>query len=85
MSTNNNYIFPNGNIIDNPKELGLIVRETRKHMGLRQAETAALCNVGVRFLSELENGKPTVSLVKVISILKGLGLLITIKSKSNHG
>ncbi|MGE4170535.1 MAG: helix-turn-helix domain-containing protein [Candidatus Margulisiibacteriota bacterium] len=84
MNTKSTTIFPNGTIIDTPKELGLIIRATRKRMGLRQAETAALCNVGVRFLSELENGKPTVSLSKVISILKGLGLFIVIQSKSTR-
>ena len=84
MSTYNDTIFPNGKVIDTPVKLGQIIRETRKRLGLRQVETAALCNVGVRFLSELENGKPTISLSKELNILKGLGLLVVITPKSAH-
>ena len=39
-------------------EIGSMVKKKRKAYGLTQKEAAGLCNVGVRFLSELENGKP---------------------------
>ena len=42
--------------------IGKIVREERKALGLRQAELAAASGVGVRFLVDLERGKPTVQL-----------------------
>lgn len=68
-------IVPNGNgKIDNIAELGRFVRERRKKDGLTQAETAALCGVGTRFISDLENGKSTVEFGKVLQVLKGLGL-----------
>jgi y4mF family transcriptional regulator len=85
MDINSPIILPNGKIVEDTKMIGKIVRQARKGMGLTQTETAALCNVGVRFLSELENGKPTVSLAKVFSILRGLGLLLVIRSKARHG
>ena len=31
------------------------VKNRRKQLGLTQVETAAMCNVGARFFSELEN------------------------------
>jgi transcriptional regulator with XRE-family HTH domain len=39
--------------------VGRMIREERKAQGLRQAELAAASGVGVRFLVELERGKPT--------------------------
>jgi hypothetical protein len=30
---------------------------------MTQADASALCNVGIRFLSELENGKPTLQIL----------------------
>ena len=65
----------------NPAEIGEIVRQARKKAGLRQAQAAALCGVGTRFLSDLENGKPTIHLGKVLHVLKGFGLRVIIKRK----
>ena len=64
-----------------PTEIGKIVRQARKQTGLRQAQAAALCGVGTRFLSDLENGKTTLHLGKVIKVLHGFGLRVIIKSK----
>lgn len=68
-------------IANNPAELGKIVKQARKNAGLRQAQAAALCCVGTRFLSDLENGKPTLRLGKVLQVLKGFGLRVDIKRK----
>lgn len=54
-------------------ELGNIVRLTRVSQRLRQDQLAAAAGVGVRFLIELERGKPTVQLAKVLAVLKALG------------
>ena len=43
-------------------------------MGLTQSETAAMCNVGARFFSELENGKETLQMNKVLHCLEMLGI-----------
>ncbi len=59
----------------------MIVRKARKESGLRQAQAAALCGVGTRFLSDLENGKPTLHLGKVLTVLHGFGLRVIIKRK----
>ena len=54
---------------------------SRKAQGATQAELASLCGVGVRFISELENGKSTVQLGKLLQVLKCLGLDMTINSR----
>lgn len=54
------------------KELGALVRETRKAQGISQEQLAGVANTGVRFVSDLENGKPTVQLDKTIKVLEAL-------------
>ena len=68
---------PNGNI-KTAEDLGGIVRAHRKAQGVTQAEFAAMCGVGVRFISDLENGKPTVEMGKVLRVLGCLGLEVRI-------
>jgi len=79
MNTDNS--IPNGNI-DNTSDIGKCVRTQRKAQGATQPEFAALCGVGVRFISELENGKSTMELGKVLKVLKCLGLQITLQPRS---
>jgi HTH-type transcriptional regulator / antitoxin HipB len=89
--------FPNGKIrvvgsmrqaqklpfgqISTAEDIGRCVRAQRKSQGATQAEFAALCGVGVRFISELENGKPTMALGKVLQVLKCLGLELNIRPR----
>jgi len=60
--------------VTSPADLGRIVRNKRKADGLTLAEAAALCNVGYRFLSNIENGKPTAHIGKIFQVLTCLGL-----------
>lgn len=69
-------------MITSPKALGQQVRSKRKQDQLTQIELAELTGVGVRFLSELENGKPTVQLDKVLLVLASLGLEMSISVRS---
>jgi len=56
-----------------PKELGSAVREARKRANLTQAELAFTAGVGVRFIGELEGGKSTAQLGKIMQVLAALG------------
>jgi y4mF family transcriptional regulator len=58
--------------------LGLIVRRERKAQKLKQAELAAVSGVGIRFIVDLEAGKPTLQLEKVLRVITTLGCDITI-------
>lgn len=59
-----------------PASIGKIVRQRRREMRLTQSDAAALSKVGTRFLSELENGKPTLHLGKVMQVLRAFGLQV---------
>lgn len=63
-------------------DVGQVIRSTRKAQGLRQDELAGLAGVGVRFLVEVERGKPTVQLGLVLSLLAVLGCDIEIRPPS---
>lgn len=75
-----NNLLPNGKI-ESPDDIGELVRLSRKKQGATQAEFASLCGVGVRFISELENGKPTLQVGKLLQVLKCLGLEMTINQR----
>ena len=60
------------------KSLGLIVHRERKAQKLRQAELAAAAGVGIRFIVDLEAGKPTLQLEKVLRVLATLGCDVTV-------
>lgn len=82
-------LFPKGNrgklIVKNQiaktVDVGAAIRKKRKEDGLTLADAAALCGVGYRFMSDLENGKSTVQLGKVLQVLTGLGIIIYIESR----
>lgn len=61
-------------------ELGGIVRTVRQSQGLRLDQLAGAAGVGVRFLSELERGKPGVEMGKVFSVLGALGCGVKIEA-----
>ncbi len=64
------------------KSLGIAIRARRKQLALRQGELAALANVGNRFVSELENGKPTLEVGKVLLVAQVLGLEMTLTPRT---
>ena len=69
--------FPYGQI-RNVEDVGAAVRAKRVAIGMRQEQLAALAGVGTRFLSEVENGKASAEIGKVLHVLKRLGLEVSI-------
>jgi y4mF family transcriptional regulator len=63
-------------------DIGAAVRKKRKEDGLTLADAAALCGVGYRFMSDLENGKATVQIGKLLQVVTALGLDVCIKSRN---
>ncbi len=74
---------PIGTIMS-PRDIGNAIRAKRKADGLTQADAAALCGVGTRFLGELERGKETAQVGKMIRILQGLGLTLQLTLKGGQ-
>jgi y4mF family transcriptional regulator len=60
--------------ISDAQQIGQLVRQRRKAAGITLTEAAAMAGVGVRFLSELERGKPTLQLGLAIRVLQIFGL-----------
>jgi y4mF family transcriptional regulator len=55
-------------------ELGAAIRQARRAQGLRLDDVALAAGVGIRFVSELERGKPTVRLEETLRVLAAVGL-----------
>jgi len=64
--------------IPTPAEIGALIRSIRKASGLRQDELAGACGVGLRFIVDLEAGKPTAQIGKALQVLAGLGVTMTL-------
>ena len=60
-------------IILSAQTLGAALRMDRKRMGLTQADLALAAGVGVRFIVDLEGGKPTMRLEQVLRVINALG------------
>lgn len=56
------------------KDIGNLVRETRRARKLSQQAFSDLAGVGRRFLSELENGKTTLEFDKVLQVATAAGI-----------
>ena len=68
------------NAIRTCEAMGKRMRELRRAQGVTQAQLAGLSNTGVRFISDLENGKETCQLGKILHVLATLGVDIVVKS-----
>jgi HTH-type transcriptional regulator / antitoxin HipB len=58
------------------KHIGETVQKTRKAMGVTQKDLALTSGTGLRFIIELEKGKPTCQLEKTLAVLNTLGIKI---------
>jgi y4mF family transcriptional regulator len=56
------------------KELGRAIRARRKELGYTQAFLADYAGVSASFLSELENGKETIQVGKMMEVISLLGM-----------
>ncbi len=68
----------------NPKsvlEIGRFIRTIRKSHGLTQNELCEISGVNLRFISELENGKQTAEIGKVLHVLRCIGCDMTLRSR----
>jgi HTH-type transcriptional regulator/antitoxin HipB len=63
-------------------ELGELVRSVRKGQGLTQLDVAGLAGLSNRFIIDLERGKATLQMQKVLDVLALLGLEVAIRKKS---
>lgn len=65
--------------IYNADSLGAAIRHFRREAGLTQAELADLTGLGRSYLSELESGKETEQVRRLLRVLRQLGVRMTIE------
>ena len=64
------------------KEIGNIIKERRKHLGVNQQTLADLAGVGLNTLVAIERGDGNPQLSRLLNILDTLGLQMDIKLKT---
>ena len=64
--------------ITSAKILGAELRAARKRIGMTQPDLALAASVGVRFIVDLEAGKPTVRLEQILRVVDSLGCELTL-------
>ena len=60
--------------------LAAAIRSQRKSLGLTQEELGRFAGCGALYIHDLEKGKPTVRLSKLIEVLKILGLQLKLEA-----
>ena len=65
--------------IQSTAELGSIIRSERKALGLTQSDLAAASGLSLRFISELERGRASAGIGRVLRVLKMLGLGVVLE------
>ena len=62
----------------NPNQLGAAIRARRRQMKVTQKDLAMTCGTGLRFIIDLEKGKPTCQIGKILQVFQALGLKLQI-------
>jgi len=75
-------MFPYGNSRENmrytPQQIGQLIRDTRKALGVTQKDLALTSGTGLRFVIDLEKGKETCEIGKALTVLHTLGIKLTL-------
>lgn len=69
-------------VIMDTKEIGTIIKERRKHLGVNQQTLADLAGVGLNTLVAIERGEGNPQLNTLLTILDTLGLQMDINLKT---
>ncbi|MFM9271362.1 type II toxin-antitoxin system Y4mF family antitoxin [Halomonas elongata] len=72
-----------GEHVRHSEDLGKLVRQVRAEQELLQSDLAGLAGTGNRFIVDLERGKPTLQLQKVLDVLDLMGLEVIVQRKGN--
>lgn len=70
-------------VIISVRDLGATLRVARKALRLTQADLALAAGVGLRFVVDLEAGKPTVQLERVLRVIDALGGTLQLDEESS--
>ena len=65
--------------INEMTQIAEIVRKTRKKQKVSQTVLSQASNVGLRFVGDIERGKPSVQFDKLLAVLTSLGISLKIE------
>jgi HTH-type transcriptional regulator / antitoxin HipB len=78
-------MFPIGIMkVENTEKLGQLIRARRKQLGVTQKELAMTCGTGVRFIVDLEKGKPSCQSGKMLQVVQVLGLTLRLDESGGY-
>ena len=60
------------------KQMGILIRQARKSLGVTQRDLALTSGTGMRFVIDLEKGKPTCEVGKALTVINTLGIRMTL-------
>lgn len=60
------------------QQIGQLIRDTRKKLGVTQKDLALTSGTGLRFVIDLERGKETCEIGKALRVLQTLGIKLTL-------
>lgn len=65
-------------MIQSPENIGCYIRKVRKELNVTQKDLALTAGTGLRFIIDLENGKPTCQIGKTLQVLQILGIQLNL-------
>ena len=66
-------------------ELGEAIRARRQELGATQKDLAMTAGTGLRFIIDLERGKPSCQTGKMLLVLQTLGLTLLLSASDKNG
>ena len=60
------------------QQIGRMIRDTRKKMGVTQKDLALTSGTGLRFVIDLERGKETCEIGKALTVIQTLGIRLAL-------
>lgn len=67
--------------IRDSKEIGEVIKQKRKSLGYTQTDISTRTGLSASFISEVENGKETAEIGKVLLLLSILGLNVLVEER----
>jgi len=77
-TTSSKYITPTSQQVFDAAGIGAMLRLRRKELGYTQETIASFMGISPRLVGEIERGRQTVGIQKVLSMASGLGIDITL-------
>jgi y4mF family transcriptional regulator len=64
--------------IKTTKQLGTSIRDRRQSLKITQKDLAMTSDTGIRFIIDVEKGKPTCQIGKILQLLQSLGMTVDV-------